>query len=109
MERALAMISHHARRTKNPMSRAVRTPADRNRSSEAVRLDDGRPSGREQAPTQLTTSGVLEPSVCDVSAVEARAWCAPELLFVSPRSGLLEPSRSSITRSMGILPLRQLM
>lgn len=47
-------------------------------------------------------SGVLAPSVCEVeSAVDLFA-----LLLVSPRSDL-PPSRSSMTRSMGILPFRQ--
>ena len=51
---------------------------------------------------ELTMSGVLAPSVCEVeSAVDLFA-----LLLVSPRSDL-PPSRSSMTRSMGILPFRQ--
>jgi hypothetical protein len=55
----------------------------------------------------LTTSGVLAPSVCDVESALLRA---PSLPLVEPvSSGGLVDSRSSITRSMGILPFKQLM
>lgn len=56
---------------------------------------------------RLTTSGVLAPSVWDVESALLRA---PSLPLVEPvSSGGLVDSRSSITRSMGILPFRQLM
>lgn len=56
----------------------------------------------------LTTSGVLAPSVCDVESALERAVSVP--LVEPPSSGSgFDESRSSITRSMGILPLRQLM
>jgi hypothetical protein len=55
----------------------------------------------------LTTSGVLAPSVWDVESALLRA---PSLPLVEPvSSGGLVDSRSSITRSMGILPFKQLM
>lgn len=55
----------------------------------------------------LTTSGVLAPSVCDV---ESALLLVPPSPFVEPpNSGGLPPSLSSITKSMGILPFRQLM
>lgn len=53
------------------------------------------------------TSGVLAPSVCDVESALLRVPPSP---FVDPpSSGGLVPSLSSITRSIGILPFRQLM
>jgi len=56
---------------------------------------------------RLTTSGVLAPSVWDVESALLRA---PSLPLVEPvSSGGLVDSRSSITRSMGILPFKQLM
>ena len=58
---------------------------------------------------KLTTSGVEAPSVWEVES----ALLLLALLFESPGSpsvfGTEPPSRSSMTRSMGILPLRQLM
>lgn len=58
------------------------------------------------SPT-LTTSGVLAPSVCDV---ESALLLVPPSPFVEPpSSGGFPPSLSSITKSMGILPFRQLM
>uniref|UniRef100_A0A1A9WU89 Uncharacterized protein n=1 Tax=Glossina brevipalpis TaxID=37001 RepID=A0A1A9WU89_9MUSC len=49
----------------------------------------------------LTTSGVLAPSVCDVES----ALLLPSPL-AEPNSGGLVVSRSSITKSIGILPFK---
>jgi len=57
---------------------------------------------------KLTTSGVLAPSVCEAeSALERTASLPLVEPAKSPRG--FDESRSSITKSIGILPFRQLM
>lgn len=55
---------------------------------------------------ELTTSGVLAPSVCEVESALLRP--SLPLAGVPMSANGFEDSLSSITKSMGILPFKQL-